>query len=75
MACVPPLELPHCGVIPGDPTACSSPFESLEPFAVPEGTSPTSSMDASMVHLYHLHHILPCVKQQQHWLKSLTTQA
>ena len=67
---IPPLELPDCGVIPGDPTTCTSPFESLEPFATTEGALHT----ASMVHLHHLHHILPCATPKQQYLKSLTTQ-
>ena len=38
-----PLESPDCGVIPGDPTTCTS-FESVEQFAAPECTSPTATM-------------------------------
>ena len=40
-----PLESPDCGVIPGDPTTCTSSFESVEQFAAPECTSPTATMD------------------------------
>ena len=40
-----PLESPGCGVIPGDPTTCTSSFESVEQFAAPECTSPTATMD------------------------------
>ena len=40
-----PLESPDCGVIPGDPTTCTSSFESLEQFAAPECTLPTATMD------------------------------
>ena len=40
-----PLESPDCGVIPGDPTTCTSSFESVEQFAVSECSSPTATMD------------------------------
>ena len=40
-----PLESPDCGVIPGDPTTCTSSFESVEQFAARECTSPTATMD------------------------------
>ena len=40
-----PLESPDCGVIPGDPTTCTSSFESVEQFAAPKCTSPTATMD------------------------------
>ena len=33
-----PLESPDCGVITGDPTTCTSSFESVEQFAAPECT-------------------------------------
>ncbi|CAH3187062.1 unnamed protein product [Porites evermanni] len=38
-------ESPDCAVIPGDPTTCTSSFESVEQFAAPECTSPTATMD------------------------------
>ena len=40
-----PLESPDCGVIPGDPTTCTSSSESVEQFAAPECTLPTATMD------------------------------
>ena len=40
-----PLEFSDCGVIPGDPTTCTSSFESVEQFAASECTSPTATMD------------------------------
>ena len=40
-----PLESPDCSVIPGDPTTCTSSFESVEQLAGPECTSITATMD------------------------------
>ena len=39
-----PLESPDCGVMPRDPTTCTS-FESVEQFVAPECTSLTATMD------------------------------
>ena len=40
-----PPESPDCGVIPGDPTTCTSSFESVEQFAAPGCTWPTATTD------------------------------
>ena len=60
-----PLESPDCGAITGDPTTCTSSFESVEQFAAPECTSPTATMDPvtpAAFLLCHLRHILTCAE-------------